>query len=176
MKDVFGKIVIAIVAASLLFVFSSMVLNSSFTLGAKQVKPGDTVKVEYTGTLDDGSIFDTSEGRDPLEFKVGEGQMIPGFDTAVIGMKIGQEKEIKLEPSEAYGDPNPALIQEVPRDDIPIEEELKPGTLLAVTVPNGNQVPATITEVTDETVTIDVNHPLAGQTLNFKIKVVDIVS
>ena len=102
--------------------------------------------------------------------------MIPGFDNAVIGMEIGQEKEIRLQPPEAYGDYNPGLVQEIPLDQVPIEEELKQGMILSVTLPNGKQVPATVTKVADETATIDLNHPLAGQVLNFKFKVVDIVS
>lgn len=111
-----------------------------------------------------------------MEFVAGTGQMIPGFDNAVIGMKIGQEKEIKLQPSEAYGDYDPQLVQEIPGEQVPIEEELKQGMALAVTLPNGRQVPATVKEVTNKTITIDLNHPLAGKTLNFRFKVVDVTS
>lgn len=176
MEDLFGIIVMAIVIIAVLLVLSPFFLSLSGTIGAKQVKHGDTVKVEYTGTFDNGTVFDTSEGREPLEFAAGAGQVIPGFDKAAIGMKIGQEKEIKLQPSETYGSYNPQLVQEIPFDRIQIEEELKQGMVLAVTMPNGNQVPATITKVANETATIDLNHPLAGQVLNFKFKVVDIIS
>ena len=176
MKAIFGKIAAIIVIIAALLVIFPFFLGLLGTIGAKQVKQGDTVKVEYTGTFDNGTVFDTSEGREPLEFIAGTGQMIPGFDNAIIGMKIGQEKEIKLQPSEAYGDYDPQLVQEIPREQVPIEEELKQGMVLAVTLPNGRQVPATITKVANETVAIDLNHPLAGKVLNFKLKVVDIVS
>ena len=176
MKAIFGKIVAIIVIIAMLLVLSPFFSGLSGTIGAKQVKQGDTVKVEYRGTFDNGTVFDTSQGREPLEFIAGTGQMIAGFDNAVIGMKIGQEKEIKLQPSEAYGDYDPQLVQEIPKEQVPIEEELKQGMALAVTLPNGRQVPATITKVANNTITIDLNHPLAGKILNFKLKVVDIVS
>lgn len=174
MKGIFGIIVMAIVAIAVLLILSPFFSGLSGTIGAKQVKQGDTIKVEYTGTFDDGTVFDTSKGKEPLEFKAGSGQMIPGFDRAVIGMKIGQEKEIKLQPSEAYGDYNPQLVQKILKKQIQVEEELKEGMILAVTIPNGRQVPAMIKEVTDEAIIIDLNHPLAGKTLNFRLKVVDI--
>ncbi len=139
------------------------------------VKKGDKVKVEYTGTLDDGTVFDTSEGREPLEFEVGSGQIIKGFDDAVIGMKKGEEKEIKISPSEAYGEVNPELIKKIPKDNLPPGQEPQPGMMLVLGTPDGRRIPAKITEVTDKDVTIDLNHPLAGKTLNFKIKVVDIL-
>ncbi|MEK6868599.1 MAG: peptidylprolyl isomerase [Nanoarchaeota archaeon] len=176
MKDIFGKIVVIIVVIAALLVISPFFLGLFSTIGAKQVKQGDTVKVEYTGTFENGTVFDTSEGREPLEFVAGTGQMIPGFDNAVIGMKVGQEKKVKLQPSEAYGDYDPQLVQEMPRKQVPIEEELKQGMVLAVTMPNGRQVPATVKEVINETITIDLNHPLAGEILNFRFKVVDIAS
>ena len=176
MKDVFGVIVMAIAIIAVLLVISQFFLGLSGTIGTKQVKQGDTVKVEYTGTFDNGTVFDASQGREPLEFVAGFWQMIPGFDRAVIGMKIGQEKEIRLQPSDAYGDYDPQLVQEIPREQVPIEEELKPGMILAVTIPNGNQVPAKVKEVTANAITIDLNHPLAGEILNFRLKVVDIIS
>ena len=140
------------------------------------VKKGDKIKVEYTGTLEDGSVFDSSEGKQPLEFEVGSGQIIKGFDDAVMGMEKGEEKEVKIESKDAYGDPNPQLMQKVPRDKLPKEQEPKPGMVLALGTPDGQKVPARIAEVTEKEVTIDLNHPLAGKKLNFKIKVVDIVS
>lgn len=142
-----------------------------------KVKDGDTVRIEYKGTLDDGSVFDSSERHgQPLEFKIGAGQVIKGFENAIIGMKLGEEKKIKLQPSEAYGDFNPQLIKKVPRGQIPNEKGLKPGMILVIGLPNGIRIPAMITEVTDELVTMDLNHPLAGKTLNFEIKVVYISS
>ncbi len=140
------------------------------------VKKGDKIKVEYTGKLEDGQVFDTSEGKQPLEFEVGAGKIIKGFDNAVIGMKKGEEKEITLKPEEAYGDPNPKLLQKIPREKLPEGQEPKPGMMLAMKTPDGRQVPVKIKEVSDKDITIDLNHPLAGKTLNFKIKVVDIGS
>lgn len=141
------------------------------------VKKGDKVKVEYTGTLEDGKVFDSSErvGK-PLEFEIGAGQIIPGFEKAVMEMKKGDEKEIKLKPEEAYGAPNPQLVKKVPKEQLPPGQEPKPGMILLIKLPTGQQVPARITEVTDKDVSIDLNHPLAGKTLNFKIKLVDVGS
>ena len=139
------------------------------------VKKGDKIKVDYTGTLEDGTVFDTSEGKQPLEFEVGAGKIIKGFDEALIGMEKGQEKEITIPPAEAYGDHNPQLIKKIPRDKLPAGQEPKPGMMLALGTPDGKQFPAKITEVTDKEVSIDLNHPLAGKTLKFKIKVVDIL-
>ena len=140
------------------------------------VKQGDKIKVDYTGTLEDGTVFDTSEGKQPLEFTVGEGKIIKGFDNAVMGMEKGEEKEIKIETADAYGDPKPDMVKKIPRDKLPPEQEPKAGMMLAMKTPDGKQFPAKITEVSDKEITIDLNHPLAGKTLNFKIKVVDIVS
>jgi len=143
------------------------------------IKQGDKIKVNYTGTLEDGTVFDTSEGKEPLEFEVGSGQLIKGFDTAVVGMEKDEEKEIKLQPAEAYGEFNPELTQKVPKDKLPKPpdgQEIKPGMMLAVGMPNGQQMPAKIVEITDNEITIDLNHPLAGKALTFKIKVVEIVS
>ncbi|MFX0065948.1 MAG: peptidylprolyl isomerase [Candidatus Hermodarchaeota archaeon] len=137
------------------------------------IKKGDKVKVDYTGTLEDGTVFDTSEGNEPLEFEVGSGQLIKGFDEAVIGMVTGEEKEIKLDPADAYGDYNAELTQTVPRDTLPKEPEPKPGMSLLMVLPDGKRFPVTIAEVTDEEVILDLNHPLAGKTLIFKIKIVE---
>lgn len=141
------------------------------------VKKGDKVKVEYEGSLDDGTVFDSSKRQgEPIEFEVGAGQVLPGFESAVMGMEEGEEKEFKLEPSEAYGDHNPEMVKEVPKEQVPIEDEPRAGMMLLATLPNGTQIPAIIVGVTEESVTIDLNHPLAGKVLNFKIKVVEIAS
>lgn len=135
------------------------------------IKKGDKVKIDYKGTLDDGSVFDTSEGKQPVEFEVGTGQVIKGFETAVEGMAKGDSKQIKLKPEEAYGQPDPKLVQKVPKDKLP--EEAKPGMMLMVTLPQGQQIPAKIKEMDDKEAVIDLNHPLSGKNLNFDIKVVD---
>ncbi len=129
---------------------------------------GDSVEVHYTGTLDDGSEFDSSRGRDPLSFVVGSGQVISGFDDAVRGLAVGDSRTVRIEPENAYGEVNPELVLEFPADQAP--EGLSPGDL--VTLGNGQQ--ATVLEVTDETVTIDANHPLAGQALTFDVELVAI--
>jgi len=140
-----------------------------------QIVKGNKIKVHYTGILEDGSIFDSSEGREPLEFEVGSGQLIKGFDEAVIGMKNGEEKEITLKPSEAYGEPNPQMLQKVPRTELPQDQEIKEGMMLSVMLPDGQQIPAVVKEINDKEATIDFNHPLAGKTLKFKIKIIEIM-
>lgn len=139
------------------------------------LKNGDTVQVEYTGSFEDGTVFDSSEKHGkPLEFEIGKGMIIPGFEKAVMEMKKGEEKEITLKSSEAYGDHNPKLIRKIPRENIPKNQEPKPGMVLVMGLPNGQQVPAKIKEVTDKEVTLDLNHPLAGKNLKFKIKLVGV--
>lgn len=136
-------------------------------------KKGDKVKIEYTGTLEDGSVFDSTEKHGkPLEFELGSGMVIPGFDSAVEGMEVGEEKEIKLESKDAYGDPNPQLVREEPKERFPTDQELKEGMMLLVALPNGQQMPVKIAKVSEKTVTVDFNHPLAGKVLNFKLKLV----
>ena len=136
------------------------------------IENGKKVKVEYTGTLDDKTVFDSSEGKAPLEFTVGEGKVIKGFDDAVKEMSLDEEKEIHIPSAEAYGDVRAELVKKVPRDQLPKEQEPKVGMILGVGMPNGQQIPARITEVNETEVTIDLNHPLAGKNLNFKLKVV----
>ena len=140
------------------------------------IKDGNKIKVEYTGTLEDKTVFDTSVGKEPLEFVVGSGQLIAGFDTGVLGMEKGEEKEIKLQSADAYGEPNPQLIQKIPREKLPLDQEPVPGMVIAVSFPNGQQMPAKIMDVDDKEITIDLNHPLAGKILNFKIKIIEISS
>lgn len=138
------------------------------------VKKGDKVKVHYTGTLDDGTVFDSSEKHgQPLEFEVGAGMVIKGFDDALIGMEPGKEKEIHIDVKEAYGDPNPQLVQQVPKEKIPAEA--KEGSTLIMGLPNGQQMPAKVIKIKADTATLDLNHPLAGNALNFKLKLVEIV-
>jgi peptidylprolyl isomerase len=141
------------------------------------IKTGDRVKIEYTGTLDDGTIFDSSvDHGNPLEFEVGGGQVIKGFDDAVLGMKENEEKQFSILPADAYGEHDPTLVQKVPREVFPQDAELVPGLLFEAGLPTGEKVPATITEVQGEIISVDLNHPLAGKRLNFKIKVSAITS
>jgi peptidylprolyl isomerase len=134
----------------------------------RRVKAGDTVSVNYTGTLDDGTVFDSSEGKTPLTFQVGKGQMIPGFDQAVLGMAVGETKQVHLTPDQAYGQRRPELVVTVPATGAPAG--LKKGDQVRM----GNGAPATVVEVTGDTITVDANNPLAGQNLNFKISIVSI--
>ncbi|PKQ13014.1 MAG: peptidylprolyl isomerase [Alphaproteobacteria bacterium HGW-Alphaproteobacteria-1] len=139
-----------------------------------QVKAGDTVRIHYTGTLSDGQTFDSSEGRDPLEFTVGSGQIIPGLDAAIPGMSVGDKKIVEVPADDAYGAADPSARQAVPRADIPAEIPLDLGTQLQVQTPQGQVMPVTVVEVTDEQVVLDANHPLAGRDLTFAIELVAI--
>ena len=139
-----------------------------------QVKTGDKVKVHYKGTLNDGSVFDSSEGRDPLEFEVGAGQVIPGFDNAVVGLAVGESKEVNIPSTEAYGPYQENMVLAIEKDKFPEGLNLTVGEQLQVPSQNGQPVVVVIKEVTDEKVTLDANHPLAGQDLNFNIELVAI--
>ena len=141
----------------------------------KIVKNGDKVKVEYVGTLEDGSVFDSSEShKAPLEFVVGSSQLIKGFNDAVVGMKLGEEKEIEIPPEEAYGPHNPEFVKDMPRGMFPEDQEIKAGMIFMVDIQDGRKIRVRVTKVSDENVTIDLNPPLVGKTLFFKIKIVDI--
>lgn len=137
-------------------------------------KANDKVKVHYKGTLSNGDIFDSSEGRDPLEFTLGTGQVIPGFDKGIEGMAIDESKTINISSTDAYGDIRKELIQEVPKSHIP--EEIKPeiGLQLMSNTPDGQQIPLVVTEIKEETVVVDANHPLAGKDLTFEVTLVGI--
>lgn len=140
-----------------------------------EVKPGDKVRIHYTGTLADGSVFDSSEGRDPLEFTVGSGQIIPGLDKAIPGMTVGHKKTVVAIADEAYGQPDPNARQAVPRGQIPPEIPLEVGLMLEMRTPNGQSMPVTVVEITEDSVTLDANHRLAGEDLTFAIELIEIV-
>ncbi|PIN76197.1 peptidylprolyl isomerase [Candidatus Woesearchaeota archaeon CG10_big_fil_rev_8_21_14_0_10_36_11] len=138
------------------------------------IKKGDIVQVEYTGKLDDGSVFDTSKGKAPLAFKIGSKQVIPGFEKEVEGMNVGEEKTFTIASDEAYGPIHAEMTQEVPRDKLPKEPTPQVGMMLVMQAPNGQQIPAKIVNVTEDKVTIDLNHPLAGKDLTFTVKIVGV--
>ena len=139
-----------------------------------QAKQGDTVKIHYKGTLDDGTEFDSSEGREPLEFELGSGMVIPGFDNAVDGMTVGDSKNVRIESGDAYGERHEQLIQEVPKTALPPEMEPEVGMALPSQAPDGQVMNLVVTAVSETTITVDANHPLAGQALTFDIELVSI--
>ena len=140
-----------------------------------EAKSGDTVRIHYTGKLDDGTQFDSSSGGEPLEFALGQGQVIAGFEVAVEGMTVGDTKSFRIEPDDAYGKHQPELVQEIPRSALPDEIQPKVGMALQSKSPEGHITELTVTGVTDDSVTLDANHPLAGQALSFDIELVEIV-
>ena len=138
-----------------------------------EVKTGDTIQVEYTGRLEDGTVFDSTERhRQPLEFTVGEGSIITGFDNAVIGMKIGEEKEVTIPPEDAYGAYNPDLVRDLPRKIFPEDQEIKPDMVFVMAMEDGSKIPVRIDQIVEDQVRVDLNSPLAGKTLIFNIKMV----
>lgn len=139
-----------------------------------EVKSGDTVAIHYTGTLLDGSTFDSSTGRDPLELVVGSGQIIPGLDVALPGMTVGDKKTVEIPSEQAYGPANPEMRQAVPREGIPEEIPLEIGTQLQMQTPDGQAMPVMVVDVDEATVTLDANHPLAGKDLKFDIELMRI--
>ncbi|QOL81493.1 FKBP-type peptidyl-prolyl cis-trans isomerase [Pseudooceanicola spongiae] len=141
-----------------------------------EAKSGDTVRIHYTGTLADGTTFDSSEGRDPLEFTVGSGQIIPGLDKAIPGMAVGDEKKVEIVADEAYGQRDPNAMQSVPREAIPDTIPLEVGLQLQMSSPQGQAIPVTVAEISDEQVLLDANHMLAGKDLIFDVKMVEIVA
>jgi FKBP-type peptidyl-prolyl cis-trans isomerase 2 len=140
----------------------------------EQVKQGDKVNVHYHGKLTDGSTFDTSEGRDPLSFVAGQGQVIKGFDEAVLDMKVGDKKTVNIPVANAYGERNEDMVMEYPVTDFPADMKPEVGMELQMGDDTGNVFPVVIVEVGDETVVLDANHPLAGQDLVFDIELVSI--
>lgn len=139
-----------------------------------KVKANDTVKVHYTGKLADGQVFDTSVERDPLQFTVGGGQMIKGFDEAVNGMEVNEKKTVTIPSAEAYGDRNEELIQQVSKDQLPADMKPEAGQTLVATNEQGQQTHVLVAEVGDDHIKIDANHPLAGKDLIFEIELVEI--
>ncbi len=140
-----------------------------------EVKAGDTVRIHYTGTLSSGATFDSSREREPLEFTVGSGEIIPGLDTAVPGMQVGEAKTVTVAADEAYGQKDPQAVAPVPRAEFPDHIPLEPGTQLQVQDGSGKVAQAMIAQVMEDTVLLDMNHPLAGEDLTFDIELVEIV-
>ncbi|MGZ5219821.1 MAG: FKBP-type peptidyl-prolyl cis-trans isomerase [Chitinophagaceae bacterium] len=142
----------------------------------QQVKSGDKIKVHYHGRLTSGETFDKSEGREPLEFEVGSGMVIKGFDEGVAGMSVGDKKTINIPFNEAYGAKNPDMIIDMPKDRFPTDMEIEVGMPLAMSDGQGNQHQVVIVEIKEDIVILDANHPLAGQDLIFDLELVDILT
>ncbi len=141
----------------------------------QRAEKGNTVWVHYTGRLKDGTVFDSSRtGQEPLQFVIGTGTVIPGFERAVIGMRVGEKKTVQIPPEQAYGEYVEEFVKIVPRSQLNVDFELREGMSLELHTDSGRVIPITVTEVTDTTVTLDANHPLAGQTLFFEIELVAI--
>lgn len=138
-------------------------------------KTGDTVKVHYTGTLDDGTQFDSSAGREPLEFRLGTGQVIQGFDDGVTGMAIGEKKTVNIPAAEAYGEQRPEMMLDINRAEVPADIELELGMKLMMQGQNGQPMPVTVAALSEESVTLDANHELAGKALTFELELVEII-
>jgi peptidylprolyl isomerase len=139
-----------------------------------EAKNGDTVKVHYTGTLEDGTVFDSSKERDPLQFTLGKGQLIKGFEEAVIGMSVGETKSVRIPSDEAYGSHREDLLLKFNKSDFPPDIEPKGGLVINLVSPDGRNLLATITEISGDSVTLDANHPLAGKDLTFNIDLVEV--
>lgn len=139
-----------------------------------QAARGDTVHLHYTGTLSDGTTFDSSKGREPLVFQVGAGQIIKGLDAAIPGMAVGETKKVEVACDEAYGPVNPGMRQDVPRSEFPKDVPSEIGTRLQMRTQAGDPIPVTIVESNDKVITLDANHPLAGKDLIFDIELVSV--
>jgi len=140
-----------------------------------EAKNGSRVRVHYTGTLNDGRVFDSTEGRDPIEFTLGQGQVIPGFEQAITGMQEGQSKQFTLSPDQAYGPRRNEMVMEIDRQRVPPDFHPQAGQRIELRSADGHTLPATIVEVTPDVVRVDANHPLAGEELNFEIELVEVV-
>jgi len=139
------------------------------------IEKGQKVRIHYTGTLDDGNQFDSSAGRDPLEFEMGAGMVIPGFENGVADMAVGEKKTVNIPASEAYGEKRDEMVMEFERATLPEGLEPEVGMGLQMQGPQGQPIPVKITAVAGETITVDANHPLAGQNLTFELELIDII-
>ncbi|HDM10347.1 MAG: peptidylprolyl isomerase [Deltaproteobacteria bacterium] len=140
-----------------------------------EAKSGDTVKVHYTGKLEDGTVFDSSRDRAPLEFTLGDGEVIEGFEKGIVGMAVGTTKTLSIPPEEAYGQRREDLVLFVNKSEFPEHINPSVGQQLQVRQPNGAIIDLVITEMNEDTITLDANHPLAGQTLIFDVELMEIV-
>jgi len=139
----------------------------------KAIATGDTISVHYTGRLENGDVFDSSEGREPLKFTVGTGQLIKGFDNAVVDMASGEKKTVIISPEEGYGERREDHVVDFPKANVPSDMTLEVGMIVQMSDQSGRPIPVIVTEILDDVVKMDVNHPLAGKTLEFDIEIVE---
>jgi peptidylprolyl isomerase len=142
----------------------------------EKVENGRYISVDYTGTLGDGQVFDSSQGQQPLEVHMGAGQLIKGFEAQLMGMTLNEKKVFTLAPEDAYGPRNAELMQSIPRSEVPPEMDVQVGMIIGLISPQGHQIPARVVHLDDEKLIADLNHPLAGESLTFEIEVVGISS
>ena len=140
-----------------------------------KAKDADKVRVHYTGSLDDGTVFDSSREKTPLEFTIGNGEIIPGVENAVIGMSEGEEKKVTIPPEQGYGPRSEQAVMEIPKDQLPNDIEPEVGMILQGGTHDGSTVRLRVTEVKEDSLTVDANHPLAGQNLNFDLELVEVL-
>lgn len=140
----------------------------------KTVEKGKDFQVHYTGTLANGEVFDSSEGREPLKVTIGQGQLIGGFEENLLDMELKEKKRFTLDPEDAYGHRDESAIRRFPRENLPPEMQFQEGQMLALKTPEGQQIPAKVARLDEQSITLDLNHPLAGQSLTFEIEVVGI--
>jgi len=138
------------------------------------IEAGKTVKVHYKGTLNDGTVFDSSEGRGPIEFEIGGGTVIPGFETTVTEMAVDETKSVTIPCAEAYGEINENMVGQIPRTNLPDDIKPEAGMVLSMQSPDGEEMPVRIIDLDEEHVTLDANHPLAGQDLTFELTLIEI--
>jgi peptidylprolyl isomerase len=141
-----------------------------------EAKVGDTVKIHFTGKLQDETVIETSKDRDPLEFKIGDGNVIPGLEQGVIGMAAGDKKTIAISPEDAFGQPQEDLLVDINKSEFPKDVELKAGAYLNIESSDGKEFKAKVVEIKEEMVTLDANHPLAGATINYDVELIEIRS
>jgi len=140
-------------------------------------KVGDRVRVEYIGTLDDGAVFDIAdEGSEPFIFTIGSGDVLRPFEETVIGMEPGEVREVTVESQDAYGEADPELLRSLPRENFPVDADMEEGTMILITLPDGQEIPAVISEIGEDEVMVDLNHPLCGLRLHFKVTLLEIIS
>ena len=168
-----SMVIVGILVLSGAIIFENAAVAQNAAGAATVVKPGSEVSFDYTLTDAEGKVVDSSKGKEPMHYVHGKGQIIPGLEKELTGMAVGSEKKVTIKPEDGYGPVNPQAFQEVPKEKLP-PEALKVGTVLAAQGPAGQRVPVRVHEIKENTVIMDFNHPLAGKTLSFDVKITDV--